>query len=213
MSSKANVPRLVESFFTDRLQRHRQASVHTIAAYRDTFRLLLAFAQRRLKKAPSALSLDDLDAPFVGAFLEHLQKERGNSARTRNARLAAVHSFFRYAALHEPGHSSVIQRVLAIPSKRYERKLVGFLTRDELDALLAAPDRHTWDGRRDYALLLLFIETGLRVSELVGLPQRPHAFFGSAFAPCFFALAFGFVACAIASPRSPETTSGGFGRA
>lgn len=172
MSSKANVPSLLESFFTDRLLRQRQASPHTVAAYRDTFRLLLGFVQQRIKKAPSALSLDDLDAPLIGAFLEHLQKERGNGARTRNARLAAVHSFFRYAALHEPAHSAVIQRVLAMPSKRYARKLVGFLTRDEIDALLAAPDRRRWDGRRDYALLLLLVQTGLRVSELVGLRRQ-----------------------------------------
>jgi integrase/recombinase XerD len=172
MSSMANVARLLEGFFTDRLLRQRQASPHTIAAYRDTFRLLLSFAQQRLKKEPSALALDDLDTPLIGAFLDHLQKERGNTARTRNARLAAVHSFFRYASFQEPSHSAVIQRVLAMPSKRYERKLVGFLTSVEIEGLLAAPDRSCWAGRRDHALVLLAVQTGLRVSELVGLRRQ-----------------------------------------
>lgn len=172
MSPVANLPRLLEAFFTDRLVRQRQASPHTIAAYRDTFRLLLGFAQRRLKREPSALRLEELDPPLIGAFLEHLERERGNTARSRNTRLAAVHSFFRFAALHEPGSSALIQRVLAMPSKRYERKLVGYLTRHELDALLAAPDRGCWGGRRDHALLLLVVQTGLRVSELVSLCHR-----------------------------------------
>ena len=172
MRSLANVARLLEGFFTDRLLRQRQASPHTVAAYRDTFRLLLSFSQERLKKEPSALALDDLDAPLVGAFLDHLQEERGNTARTRNARLAAVHSFFRYANLQEPSRSAVIQRVLAMPSKRYERKLVGFLTGVEIEALLAAPDRSCWAGRRDHALLMLAVQTGLRVSELVGLRRQ-----------------------------------------
>jgi len=117
----------------------------------------------------SAFGLSDLDAPLIGAFLDHLEKDRGNSARSRNVRLAAIHSFFRYAALHEPGHAALTQRVLAIPSKRHVRKLVGFLTRPEIDALLAAPDRDCWGGRRDYVLLLLAVQTGLRVSELIGL--------------------------------------------
>jgi site-specific recombinase XerD len=163
---------LLEGFFTDRLIRQRRASPHTIAAYRDTFRLLFGFAEQQLGKQPSAIEIKELDAPLIGAFLDHLEKCRGNGARTRNARLAAIHSFFRYAALHEPGHAAVIQRVLAIPSKRYLRKLVGFLTRVEIDALLAAPDRSRWAGRRDYALLLLAVQTGLRVSELVGLRRR-----------------------------------------
>jgi site-specific recombinase XerD len=164
-----NVPRLLEAFFTDRLVRQRHASPHTIAGYRDSFRLLLGFAQERLKKEPSAFELEELDAPLIGAFLDHLEKHRGNSARSRNVRLAAIHSFFRYAALHEPGHAASIQRVLAIPSKRYDRKLVGFLTRPEIDALLAAPNRKCWGGRRDHVLLLLAVQTGLRVSELIGL--------------------------------------------
>jgi site-specific recombinase XerD len=160
---------LLEAFFTDRLMRERQASPHTIAAYRDTFRLLLAFLQQRLGKAPSALTLADLDAPLIGAFLDHLERGRANTARTRNARLAAIHSFFRYAALQEPAHAGLIQRVLAMPSKRYDRRLIDFLTREEMEALLAAPDRRTWGGRRDQALLLLALQTGLRVSELIAL--------------------------------------------
>ncbi|MEQ1736706.1 MAG: tyrosine-type recombinase/integrase [Rhodoglobus sp.] len=160
---------LLEAFFTDRLQRQRGASPHTIAAYRDTFRLLLRFAQERLGKPPSALVLTEIDAPFVGAFLDNLEKRRGNRARTRNARLAAIHSFFRFVALEEPGHAGVCQRVLAMPAKRTERKLVTALTRPEIDALLTAPDRATRLGRRDHALLFLCIQTGLRVSEAVGL--------------------------------------------
>jgi len=173
---------LLEAFFTDRLQRQRQASPHTIAAYRDSFRLLLAFAEIRLKKQPSELLLANLDAPFIGAFLDHLEKERGNSVRTRNARLAAIHSFFRYAALEEPAHSALIQRVLAIPQKRFVRTLVDFLTREEVNALLASPELTTWLGRRDRALMLLTAQTGLRVSEVIGLRWQdvqlgagPHA--------------------------------------
>jgi site-specific recombinase XerD len=172
MRAAANLPGLLEAFFTDRLVRQRQASPHTIEGYRDTFRLLLGFAHQRLKKEPSALGLEDLDVPLIGAFLDHLEKDRGNSPRSRNVRLAAVHSFFRYAAFHDPGHGALIQRVLAIPSKRYDRKLVGFLTRPEIDALLAVPDRSSWGGRRDYVLLVLAVQTGLRVSELIRL--RPQ---------------------------------------
>lgn len=157
---------LLEAFFTERLQRQRNASPNTIAAYRDTFRLLLAFAQERLRKPPSALPLADLDATFVAAFLQHLEKQRRNSVRTRNARLAAIHSFFRYVALQEPALSATCQRVLAIPTKKFERKLVTSLTRAEQEALLAAPDRTTWLGRRDHAIIMLFLQTGLRVSEL-----------------------------------------------
>lgn len=160
---------LLEAFFTDRLCRQRQASPHTISAYRDTFRLLLRFAGERLRKAPSQLELVDLDAPFVGHFLDHLQSKRDNGARTRNARLAAIRSFFRYLALQEPAHSALIQRVLGIPQKRSDRNLIGFLTRPEVEALLAAPDTSTWIGRRDHALLLVAVQTGLRVSELVNL--------------------------------------------
>ena len=160
---------LLESFFTDRLCRQRQASPHTISAYRDTFCLLLRFALKKLGKPPSKLLLTDLGAPFIGTFLDHLEKERGNNARTRNARLSAIHSFYNYLALERPEHSDLIQRVLAIPNKRFDRKIVTFLTRVETEALLKAPDRTTWIGQRDHALLLLGVQTGLRVSELVGL--------------------------------------------
>lgn len=160
---------ILEAFFTERLQQQRRASPHTIAAYRDTFRLLLAFAGRRLGKAPSDLLLMDLDAPFAAAFLDHLEKERGNGARTRNARLAAVRSFLHFAASREPAHGALVQRVLAIPQKRFDRDLVTFLKAPEVEALLAAPDRDTWLGRRDHALLLVAVRTGLRVSELTGL--------------------------------------------
>jgi site-specific recombinase XerD len=184
MSARVLLAPLLESFFVDRLIRQRQASSHTVAAYRDTFRLLLAFALQRLGREPSALELAQIDAPFVGSFLDHLEKQRGNSARTRNARLAAIHSFFKYAALQEPSHGAVIQRVLAMPSKRYQRRLVGFLAPPEVEALLAAPDRSHWAGRRDYAMLLLAVQTGLRVSELIGLRRRDITFGTGAHVRC-----------------------------
>ena len=160
---------LLQAFFTDRLMRQRQASSNTIASYRDTFCLLFEFAQQCLNKIPSKLEIEDLDAPFIGEFLDHLEKNRGNSARSRNVRLAAIRSFFKYVALHDPIHCSVIQRVLAIPNKRYARKQIDFLTRPEVDFLLSTPDKNTWAGRRDRTLLLLTVQTGLRVSELIGL--------------------------------------------
>jgi integrase/recombinase XerD len=159
----------LQAFFTDRLTRQRQASPHTIAAYRDTWRLLLSFATQQAGKQPSQLDLGDLDAPLIGAFLDHLERERDNCARTRNARLAAIHSLFRYAALRHPEHAETIARVLAIPPKRYDKALVTYLTEPEVNALLAAPDRTTWAGRRDHALILLAAQTGLRISELTGL--------------------------------------------
>jgi integrase/recombinase XerD len=159
----------LQAFFTDRLLTQRQASPRTVAAYRDTLRLLLGFAQQRTGTAPCRLDLADLDAELVAAFLTHLERERGNGARTRNARLAAIHSLFRFAALRHPEHAELIQRVLAIPAKRYDHALVCFLTAAEVDALLAAPDRSSWRGRRDHALLVLAIQTGLRVSELTSL--------------------------------------------
>jgi integrase/recombinase XerD len=159
----------LQAFFTDRLLNQRQASRHTIAAYRDTFRLLLGFATQHTGTTPSGLDLADLDAPLIGAFLQHLETERGNSIRTRNARLAAIHSLFGYAALRHPEHAASIQRVLAIPAKRFDRKLVTYLTEPETDALLAACDRSTWTGRRDHAMFLLATQTGLRVSELTAL--------------------------------------------
>jgi integrase/recombinase XerD len=162
---------ILESFFVDRLIQQRRASPETIDAYRTTFRLLLEFAQHRLHKQPSALDLADLDAPMVTAFLAHLERERHNSARTRNARLAAIRSMFRFAALRHPEHSALIQRVLAVPDKRCERTVVEFLNDVEVDSLLGAPDRRTWTGRRDHTLLALAVQTGLRVSELTGLTR------------------------------------------
>jgi site-specific recombinase XerD len=169
MKTNNNFPALIEAFFTDRLIRQRQVSPNTIASYRDSFCLLFNFAKQRLKKEPSALSIEDLDAAFIGSFLNHIEKDRGNCARSRNVRLAAIHSFFKYIALQDPIHSALIQRVLAIPTKRFERKLIDFLTKPEIEALLAAPDQSTWSGRRDSTLLSLAIQTGLRVSELIGL--------------------------------------------
>ena len=166
---------LVEGFFTARLMRQLRASPHTVASYRDTFRLLLQFAERRLGRTPSTLSLADLDAPFVVDFLEHLEVDRRNTARSRNARLAAIHSFCRYVAVIEPMHYGVVQRVLAIPHKRHVRRQIEFLTRVEIDAVLAVPDAATWIGRRDHALLLLAVQTGLRVSELTGLRVQDAA--------------------------------------
>lgn len=160
---------LLEGFFTQRLMRQRRASAHTIASYRDTFRLLLQFVQERLRKAPSALVLDDIDAPLVVAFLDDLEAKRGITARTRNLRLTAIHSFFRYVAFEAPARAAQTQRVLAIPAKRFTRTLVPFLSRPEVDALLAAPDLRTWSGRRDHAMILLAVQTGLRLSELTGL--------------------------------------------
>jgi site-specific recombinase XerD len=163
---------LLERFFTDRLLRQRQASPHTIASYRDTFRLLLKFAHARLHTPPARLSLEAVNAPLIGAFLDHLEQTRGVSVRSRNLRLTAIHSFFRYAAFETPAHAAQIQRVLAMPSKRFTRRQIAFLTRPEIDALLAAPDHRTWFGRRDHALLLVFVQTGLRLSELTALTRN-----------------------------------------
>jgi integrase/recombinase XerD len=159
----------LQAFFTERLVGQRNASPNTIAAYRDTLRLLLAFAAERLGRQPCELDLGELDAELISAFLAHLESDRGNSVKTRNARLAAIHSLYRYAALRHPEHAQDIQRVLAIPPKRSDRALVTFLTPEEIDALIHAPDRSTWTGRRDHALLVLAIQTGLRASELTGL--------------------------------------------
>jgi len=159
----------LQAFFTERLFAQRGASPNTVAAYRDTFRLLLAFAAERLGRPPSALDIADVDAPLIGAFLEHLERHRGNTVRTRNNRLAAIHSLFGYAALRHPEHAASIQRVLAIPTRRFERNLVSYLTDEEVNALLAACDRTTWTGRRDHALVVLAVQTGLRISELAAL--------------------------------------------
>jgi integrase/recombinase XerD len=169
--TSANLAALLEAFFTDRLIGQRRVSPHTVASYRDTFRLLLRFAQRELGKSPSNLALTDLNVKLVGAFLDDLEKARANACRSRNLRLTAIRSFFRYAALECPEYSEGIQRVLAIPRKRQSSRLVDFLTRPETEALLAVPDQTTWLGRRDRALLLLAMQTGLRLSELIGLRQ------------------------------------------
>jgi site-specific recombinase XerD len=159
----------LQAFFTDRLMTQRNASPHTIAAYRDTMKLLLGYAHQRTGKNPAELDVADLDAPLIGAFLTHLETSRGNKVTTRNTRLTAIHSLFRYAALHLPEHAALIARVLAIPAKRHDHPTMCFLTRDEISALLSSPDTSTWTGRRDRALLLVAVQTGLRVSELTGL--------------------------------------------
>jgi integrase/recombinase XerD len=159
----------LQKFFTDRLLTQRQVSPATVAAYRDTLRLLLGFIADSKKIAPASLDFTDLDAPTIGAFLTHLENERGNSIRTRNARLAAIHSLFRFAALEHPEHADLMSRVLSIPQKRFDRVIVEFLTKEEVEAILAVPDRDTWIGRRDHALLTVAVQTGLRVAELTGL--------------------------------------------
>ena len=169
MTANTSLAPLLERFFTQRLMQQRQVSPHTISSYRDAFRLLLNFTQQRLYKPPSRLRFEEIDAPLIVAFLDHLEKRRGLSVRSRNLRLTAIHSFFRYASFEEPAHSAQIQRVLAIPSKRFTRTLVPFLSRPEVDALLAAPDQRTWFGRRDHAFLLVAVQTGLRLSEMTGL--------------------------------------------
>lgn len=172
MSSSISLAALLERFFTQRLMQQRQASPHTICSYRDTFRQFLRFTEQRLHKAPSRLSFQEIDTPLIMAFLEHLEKHEGVSVRSRNLRLTAIHSFFRFAAFEAPAYSAQIQRVLAIPSKRFTRTLVPFLTRPEVDALLAAPDQGTWAGRRDHAFILLAVQTGLRLSEMTGLKRH-----------------------------------------
>jgi site-specific recombinase XerD len=178
-------PALLESFFTDRLLAQRRVSPHTIASYRDTFRLLLQFSQKRLRKPPSQLTLADLNAPLLGKFLDDLEAGRANGARSRNLRLTAIRSFFRYAALEVPEHSGLIQRVLAIPNKRQPRPLVDFLTRPEFEAVLAAPNRNTWLGRRDHALLLTTVQTGLRLSEITSLRQSAVSLRSGAHIRCY----------------------------
>ncbi len=161
----------LQAFFTQRLVAERNASPRTVAAYRDTWRLLVVFASTITSRPPNRLDFDDLDAPLVADFLDHLENDRHNSIRTRNARLAAIHSLFRYAALRHPEHAATIARVLAIPPKRHDRAIVTYLTEAEVDALLDACDQHTWCGRRDRTMLLLAAQTGLRVSELIGVTR------------------------------------------
>ncbi len=159
----------LQAFFTDRLTRQLDASPRTIASYRDTLRLLLCFAKERTGRPPSALDWADLDEPLIAAFLTHLEVARGNGARTRNLRLTAIRSLYRYAALRHPEHAAVIARVLAIPPKRFERRAITFLSADEAGALIDAPDQTRWEGRRDRALLVLALQAGLRISELIAL--------------------------------------------
>jgi integrase/recombinase XerD len=159
----------LQAFFTERLTRDKNASPHTIACYRDTLRLLLVFLAERIGTAPARAQIEDLDAPLIGAFLDHLERRRGNSIRSRNTRLAAIHSLFRFAALRHPEQAALIARVLAIPPKRHDRSVVSFLDPEEITALLATPDTSRWLGRRDHTLLLVAIQTGLRVSEPTGL--------------------------------------------
>lgn len=167
-----SLPSLVQRFFTQRLLEQQDLSSHTVASYRDTFRLLLAFATKTVGRAPSKLQVEELDAAFIEAFLRHLEQSRGNSVRTRNTRLAAVHAFFRFVAISEPALGLQCQRILAIPSKRCEYGPVEFITEEEAAALVAAPDSGTWIGSRDRTLLLVAVQTGLRNSELTSLKRQ-----------------------------------------
>lgn len=182
--SASSLPALLQRFFTERLVTQQGASPHTVAGYRDTFRLLLRFAQDRLGRAPSALRLEELDVAFLDTFLAHLEQDRGNSPRTRNHRLAALHGFFRYVALSEPALSLHCQRILAIPAKRFERGPVEFLTEDEATAVVSAPNTATWIGRRDRTLLLVAVQTGLRNSEITALRRQNVEFETGAHVRC-----------------------------
>jgi len=184
MKKAPDFPTLLESFFIQRLIEQRRASPHTIASYRDTFRLLLHFAQKRLHKLASQLTLKDLNAQFLGTFLQDLENQRANGVRSRNLRLTAIRSFYRYAALEAPQYAALIQRVLAIPNKRQTRPLIDFLTQTEIKAMLAAPNRKTWLGRRDHALLLTAVQAGLRVCELTSLRQSDLSLRTGAYVHC-----------------------------
>src|SRR5258708_6497949 len=165
-------PALLQRFFTDRLCTQMEASANTIAGYRDTFRLLLRFASEQRRKAPTRLRVEDINAELIGDFLVHVETARRNGARSRNTRLAAIRSFFRYVAMNEPAYLLHCQRILTMPGKRYVKRTVTFLDREEIAALLAGPDRSTWVGRRDHAILLVALQTGLRASELINLRCR-----------------------------------------
>lgn len=172
MNANASAPTfgtLVQGFFLERLVQQQNASVQTVAAYRDTFRLLLTYLQKQRKKKLTALALADLDAPTVAGFLDYLEKQRRNSIRTRNARFAAIRSFLKYAAARDPASLPIVQRVLALPMKRFQRPILGYLSRDEVAAILEAPEALTWSGRRDRVLFALLYNTGARVSEAVAL--------------------------------------------
>lgn len=185
MNQSPNVATLIERYFTVRLMQQRNVSSNTIASYRDTFRLLFRFAQARLGKPPSALDLADIDAPFISAFLADIETARGASVRTRNLRLTSIRSFFRFVSFEEPACSALIQKVLAIPNKRHEKRQVHFLTRPEIEAILVAPDRTTWLGRRDHTLLLLMSQTGLRLCELINLDRDAIQLGSGAHVRCF----------------------------
>jgi len=182
--SAANLPALLQRFFTERLQGQLGASPHTVASYRDTFRLLLLFGSARLAREPSQLRVEDLDEALINAFLEHLERERSSSPKTRNIRLAAVRAFFRFVAYTEPACSLQCQQVLAIPNKRHERSTVEFLSEEETAALLAAPDTTTWIGRRDRTLLEVAVQTGLRNSEIRSLRRRDVQLGAGAYVRC-----------------------------
>jgi len=169
LSAAVGFPSLLQDFFCQRLISQRNVTARTVASYRDAFRLLLRYAQAQLHRPPTALTVADLDAPLVLGFLDHLEQDRGNCARSRNLRLVAIRSFLRYAALRDPTALPTIQRVLAIPMKRFERPLLGFLSRSEMEAIIEAPDQSTWSGERDHVMFTTLYNTGARVSELVGL--------------------------------------------
>jgi len=180
----SSLPALLQGFFTERLRTQLGASSCTVATYRDTFRLLLRFAAERFKETPSELRVEQLDPSFVGDFLQHLEVHRGNCTRTRNVRLAALRAFFRYVALNEPAHALQCQRLLAMPSKRYQRGPVEFLTDEEVAALAATPKTDTWLGKRDQAILVVAAQTGLRNSELTGLRRQDVEFGAGAHVRC-----------------------------
>ena len=181
---QSSLPTMLQRFFTDRLSAQLQASPNTIAGYRDTFRLLLRFASERRQRPPTKLLIEDVDSDLIGDFLTHVETVRRNSARSRNTRLAAIRSFFRFVAMNEPGLALHCQRILTMPSKRYVHRTVNFLDRTEMEALLLAPDQSTWVGRRDHAILLVALQTGLRVSELISLRCRDIAFGTGAHISC-----------------------------
>ena len=176
---------LIQLFFSDRLQQQLQASPNTIAAYRDTFKIFFKYLKNQLGKEPSALNLEDIDAQCIGQFLRYLEEERGNTGRSRNARLAAIHSFFNYVCYREPQYSGQVQRILNIPQKRFEKREVSYLNRNESEALLAMPIQTTWIGKRDYTLLVLALQTGLRVSELIELKIEQIKFDDGAYIRCW----------------------------
>ncbi len=169
LAAAVGFPALLQDFFCQRLLTQRNVTAQTIASYRDSFRLLLRYAQAQLHRPPTALTLADLDAPLILGFLDYLEKDRGNGVRTRNLRLVAIRSFLHYATYRDPTALPTIQRVLAIPMKRFERPLLGFLSRPEMEAILAAPDLSTWSGQRDHVMLTTLYNTGARVSEIIGM--------------------------------------------